>query len=824
MKKITIQCLSLCSTIALLAACGGGGGSSSPGTTDTRTTGTSTVVATSTLVLPEQLEVVADDSSVTTASVRRGIALNRSIAAYNDAGTDYSTDEQHSHIWLQALEPIEMVNDFLCFTKQFKANEFVNEGAYRVLVDDSQCSENGDSSAQNQQSALSGSSESDTPTYLDVVVSTTRASDTDPMIVNAWIPDTGDEEMSMAVKFKATVYEGVSDNNPFGSFEFTYHAYPSMDSGQSLGGGEIKTVNTLDGDLGFTMYENFSIGDFGNTQQASVVMSDDRSAGVAITASSFEGDMSDDGENVAFALAFDEDNVLIQNNTNLASLDYKGGNGGAGVCLSKTDFKEAVWRYDLYDYITGARVELNSGFPMTYDSDGDGTDDSHGWVGYWGVWTEQEQGLSDGDIIHKEVFADSEATPQEYTVVKAPGRLIKHTVESLTLAEIEGVDFFYWSEAAQQQGYDQYVVRYLTADDGVSASGFYIVAGLSWGNSSTGEDFGGPQQTSLATPQAVTLSEWEDSLHMWSDQLGGGVQYRMDASVITFFKESYVNGSEEGIFDQAGNLALTCYTECPLGTLSLTDLVNWQGVGSPWEPEPADLANFTPHTYTISNTDANMLALVKDSNSEVVKLADNIARTQLQQSEFSWGLRTGPMVKAAVAATISNDNPWEVHNPDLVTEFYVWETGLEDWHQLTAVRDSQGSMVSFDRPIEFSYRHSDAKDRSGDAGQFNGQTMLLHYGGNGDLSGIPHKSVGDDRWYPVVNIADAVQMGPTGTEYVIKALDIEKKMAPDEAGCTNLVVNDPEAPLPTEITGNADIGTMPDVNDAPAVIGGEVQK
>ena len=48
--------------------------------------------------------------------------------AYDDTETDYTLAEQRTHVWNEALEPIELVNSILCFTAQFNSVEFANQG------------------------------------------------------------------------------------------------------------------------------------------------------------------------------------------------------------------------------------------------------------------------------------------------------------------------------------------------------------------------------------------------------------------------------------------------------------------------------------------------------------------------------------------------------------------------------------------------------------------------------------------------------------------------------------------------------------------------
>ena len=138
------------------------------------------------------------------------------------------------------------------------------------------------------------------------------------------------------------------------------------------------------------------------------------------------------------------------------------------------------------------------------------------------------------------------------------------------------------------------------------------------------------------------------------------------------------------------------------------------------------------------------------------------------------------------------------------------------------VRNTNNEIVTFDKPIEFSYQHSDSNDRSGNAGDYDGQTYFVSYGGNGDFWGIPFESTGGDRWYPQFNIDDGVGMGPS-SEYVIKAREIEQSMAVDAGQCGALSLSEPAADVPTSTVGSADIGTMPTVTADPAVIDGVIQ-
>lgn len=717
------------------------------------------------------------------------------VQAYEGPNTDYSNDDQRFHIWNEALEPVELVNSILCFTAQMNVTDFINQGPYLALLNDSACFDNeGDDGDQSSGSA-------NTPRFMEVVVDATRASDTQPLEVSVWIPgmEAGEDD-DQAIKFKAVISEGASTENPFGRFTFNFEFFEDIDSTVSMGGGEVKTVNDVEGQIGFTLYESSPRNGFENSQSASVVMAADRTSGVALTASNYGPWGS------AYGLAFNNSNVLVQRAENYDELGFRNGDA-SGQCLDRTRFDNVVWRYDVYDAVSGTRIEIDSGMPFKFDSDGDGSNDSYGHVGYWGIWTEQENALENGDSISTEDPATGAVT--DYTVVKAPGRLIKLTVESMTLAEAAGIEFFYWDDSAYQQGFDSWSVQYLTvATDGVGGDGFYRIAGINWGEQ-------GPERSPISASLLALNSNQTLELH--SDQLGGGVRYTQGDTVLSFFREEYVNGSETGAQALFANdsVNLYCVDRCPVGTLGNTELADHD---SPYSPGIDNINNAI--SYSIATNGANAMTLIREDNGQAVRYAAGISEQTLGDSANAWGVKSGAMVTADVLASLSN--PWDIYNPEIVTEYYMWETGANDWNQLTAVRSVSGAIRAFDKPMQFIYQHSDANDRSGDAGDHAGEVIMLSYGGNGDLWGIPQEDGDQDHSFPVFNLADGTRLGAQDN-YVVKAREIEGTMAEASGQCGSLSITEPAVAVPTSVTGSVDIGPMPQVNTAPAVVDGVTQ-
>lgn len=747
----------------------------------------------------------------TALSIAIALFSPHSFADFDDVDTDYSSAPQNYHVWNEALKPVDLVNSILCFTGQLRAEEFINKGPYLALANESVCFEEDGSSSESAQSAGA----SNVPSYTKIIVNATRASANDPLIVKVWIPGMGQGDEQQTIKFKSSITKGASAENPFGSFTFNYNFYESPESNEALGGGEIKTIE-IPGKIGFTFYEKEAEEqDRVSEKGASVVMSSDRTEGIAYTFNHQQQGIEEQGD--YYGLSFNASNVLTQKAETYELLPFnsKDSSTGTEACLSRTDFNESVWQYNLFDADTGAKVAIKSGISFKYDADNDSehTAESYGQVGYWGLWAEHPEAIHSGDTIVAQNQNHNDTSVTTYSIVKAPGRLIKNTVQELTLANINSIQFNYWSPDAQQSQFQNWIVEYLTASgNGVGSDGFYKVGG-----NSNGEN--GPTITMLQNPVAITLSTTE-TLYMNSDQLGGPVKYTNGDNFVTFAKQEFINGSETGDGEllAGGWVTLYCVDRCPVGTLGAAQLSNWN---SPYSDPVSSIDAAEAYTFNIDGV--NPLTLVRASNSEPIRYAVDLTAESLQTngSPYSWGVRSGSLVTAEVLETLST--PRDIYNPSKVTVFYEWETGLNSFNQMVSVKDSTGKIQTFDKPLQFTYTHADAKDRSGDAGAFDGKLVLLNYSGNGQLGGIPGTQGNDGRYTASFTIADGIRMGPDN-KYVIKAQEIEGTMKPTNGQCTNLALAEPLAPVPTSATDNAnDIGEMPEVTDAPRVIAGEVQ-
>jgi hypothetical protein len=787
---------------ALAAGCGGGGG------------GTAGAVAG--LAVPDNMSVI---SAKTTGGSAKPAAFKTDFGglakAFTDADTEYSTDPSHTWVYDPSIAPLDTVNMILCLMDQMKADTMVNQGTYLALVDFNKCQQ-----GSNDQSGSSGQSTSagKSTVYWNFIVNSTRASDSAPEIVKVWISGQepngpGGATKPMRVNVKVTVNDGVSTTKPFGDFVMNY-SFPDPSTGVSNGGGTLKTVTAPTGEVAYTIFEtqgtrktplaSYAVGERYDYTAGTVEMTPDGTTGKAQTATIDEGNdgggpHSDEG---AFGIAFDAGYMRRGEAANTTDL----GNGifTSDVCLSRDTFHTNIWRYDLYHAADGTfngaavtggeRVRLNSGFPFTYDNAGTTV---FGHIGYWGMWVEDPTvTIANGATINKMDFATGATTP--YTVLKAPGKLIRRTARSLALSKLAGETLSYWGPVDDGGGprFSQWQVQY-------SGTAFNVVAEV------TGFDQNGPVTSPVSPAVDVTPASGQ-FLGLWSDSLGGDVNFVGGDANVTFYEEAFVS-PDDPVFS-GGALTLACMQQCVKGAVSQSDLAGaWDAI---YQPNAAwDLSSGVT-SYTIDPTDMTLKL-----GTDAVTFAAGVDPTG---TNSEWGMRTGDMVTPAVLGTMTTTA--DLWNPAVVSVTYRWETGQNDYNQFVAVKDGSGNFASFDRPLQFAYDHATANDRNGDA-TYDGKTYRLNYGGNGDLWGIPSAvDGGTGRWYPLFAIKDGTPMGPTGTEFVIKAREGEQSMAVVAgSNCASVDFTPPAEPLPTAVDGVPNIGAMPTVTDAPAVIGGELQ-
>jgi hypothetical protein len=253
-----------------------------------------------------------------------------------------------------------------------------------------------------------------------------------------------------------------------------------------------------------------------------------------------------------------------------------------------------------------------------------------------------------------------------------------------------------------------------------------------------------------------------------------------------------------------------------------------------WNPvQPADVLSYTAD---------GSAALLRDGSAAAVTFLDRDALASHPQ--YQGGVRTGRLFTGLSAAVCANDNTRYCDNQvELMDEYYQWETGPNQWNQFAAVKDGSGAIVRFDAPLQVTY----SVPVGAAYGAYAGKTIVLQYGGMGQLWGIPGNCVSPatnalvscdtqgSRYVPSFVIPYDETLGRVtlgGGSYLVKWLDREIRFARKDSGtCAAAGLNLPSGlTLPT-VAGLVDpsdpaspiyIGTKPTVVAAPRVIHGEV--
>jgi len=758
--KSRVACLAL--GALALAGCGGGGSS-----------GGGTVTGLS----------VADSMAVVTTN---GGGSSAVVAPHAQADTsgfsatcDYNTDVSRAHVYDPSMEPLQTVNMILCLLKQTAYSGLVNEGVYKAQIDENSCNAGGGGGDTGQSSGTAQS-------FNIWVIESSRASATGAQNVEFWIPPMAGDGDQHEIRVRMTITKGRDETNPFGVFTLNFIELNTDESIRGLG--NLHTLDAADGYIGFAFYQEQgdvdtapSSGEHAQRIQANVSMTADQTQGLAHILSTRRENFSGDTGPITneYALAFDETHVLRETDNGTTTTQ---------TCLSRVDFSTRTWRYNLYDATTGDRIEGNSGFGFQTE------EGAYGWVGYYGLWLPADAELESGDTVTRNTFGG--AAPETYTVLKAPGKLVKNTRNTLALTALAGVEFEWWHPSL--------VGGFHMVRDHVEYQSPNWVATERWDDESQG-------WVSLGSPVVINVASL-GFLGMYSDSLGGQCSYVYGDTSITYFKREIV-APNDPLFADDDTVELDGYFNCLRSGITTSEVNS----GDVYLTDSNDVQ--VPHRFTMHQEDMALTRTVSSVDVNV-GLADGEAPTQ---GPNMWGMSSGPLVTTDVQATL--ESPQDVWN---VAVFYTYETGSNPWNQYATVLDANLAPIVFEKPLQFAYTHDSDDDANGDTA-FDGRTYLLTYNGAGDLGGIPFTGVdfdGDtnpDRYYPDFSIKTGTLCGPTGTEYVIRAVESEQTLATDTGNCGSLTISGASAlalPDDGDWTDPA-MSDRPTVDDAPRVIEGD---
>jgi len=742
------------------------------------------------------------------------VALVQSPAALADPPTTsaYATDVQNSHVEDATSRGIGQVNMIACIMGALRPDATVNDGAYNALVGMQKCD------AAKGGSSDDGSGASQATTYATATVNSTRTSNSDPMRARIWLDDPESEGAAIFVNMSAT--SAPTATNPYGVFRVDY-------CGNMEGTPDCAFNGFLDGTASGVSYFEREQGDGGSGTKALRMTTTSTSSGAGSL------HMADPNNSTTFSFAYNAEY-------------YRRSDDGGDQCFARDardpDTGMSVWRYGLYDSVTGARVERTSGFPIEYTHAGT---KYQGYLGYYGLSLPPaaQSLMVNGDTVEKVDYSNGN-TPSRtpFTVVKAAGKLTKYTRHTRTLHEIDQIKFttFVGMEAntffAGAQQNTQYELYW---DD--AAGDFKVTAQMMCGQN-------GCSTQPLGSVQSVAATFWSarGGIQAWSQQLGGelfvdlqGVSIPVDSSLV---QVSY--RSQDMVYPSQLPATLHCVRDCPTASSMAAYFGDGATADSPFVTGTAN--NFQPSLaanvvgYT---SDAATAMLLDGAASPVVVNAD--AESLENSPMFRNGLRTGKLFVNLADAECETGSgtycEWRVNNLDV---YYQWETGPNQYNQFAAVKDSSGAFVNLDPPLQVNFQVP-----TGSAyGQYAGQSIVLQYGGFGELWGLPGICVspqtnqevacdgGEVRYVPSFVIPHNTTSGrvtANGTTYLVKWLDREIRFArKDLSVCNGAGLTIPSGltlPTAADLKNPSDpassiyIGVRPAISAAPRVIHGEVK-
>lgn len=746
-------------------------------------------------------------------------AVSSSIAtiAAPSADSAYATDPQHSFVEDATSRGISQVNSITCYISSMAPDKMVNEGNYIALVDEGKCDSNSRSDSSNSGSSDSGSQQA--TEYMTAYVNSSRETNDDPMIVKVWVPEDMDGT-SATIYVRAEAASAPTASNPYGDFRMDFCGRGDEPEIFNLGCVMKGFIDASAEGLTFFQQE----GGFGERAKTTAL----QMTSTGTTVGSGRLYMREEGGEGGPDSITEEEFSFAYNTTHFLRGDQ---------CFSRdaNDADMSVWRYGVYDGDTGARVELNSGFPIEFTPAGSDRP-FRGYLGYYGLQLPSEAMAAlaqqeNPQVTRVEYRQNDEPLRTNYDVVQNGGKLMKFAKRTTTLAAIDKVHFnvFVNDNAteffAQAQNFSQYDAYWDNTAGKIKVTGRF----------ECGQN--GCQQQSFDTEVDGSISYFatRGGVRGFSQSLGGEVFIDVNGvDTIDANATTVVYRTQDLVYPSDMPATLYCLNDCPTAA-GITALIN-QTAQTPmtlpnnWAPTPAG----SVVSYTTSN------GILTDGASAQVVTTDREALQGVPM--YNNGIRSGRLFTDLASTQCDSDSSNYCDNKVFnLDTYYVWETGPNNWNQFAAVKNAQGEFVQFDAPQQFSY----TVPQGARYGEFAGQNIVLEYGGFGNLWGIPGHCVsfltnqpvscdtGNARYVPAFAIPGGATITRNGHTYLVKWLEREIRFArQDAAQCAALSLpanGDITLPTAQDINDPSDssdsvhyIGTKPDIDAAPRVIQGDV--
>lgn len=351
------------------------------------------------------------------------LAVNTAQAAFDDAGTDYSTDAVARYAEDVTDQYLSTTNLLTCIVGNIRPDlpQHAATGRWSALINEQDCE------------LLDSSDTGGATTFTNVLATSARASNDTPQELSTWM------SMSNGNRYLASgsLSAGPATTPPFGAYRIDwFNAFmPGVD-----GGGPVAWSNTRQ--YGFTNISTVgsdTVLEF--AEQQPDPGGTESIAGIA----KFVGGSVNDVNFIARNAVAGGSDTIIAGRAN-ATLMYRTGVNasdgslvaGTAQCLKRNDVWQSAYTTNLYyknddpnnTYSAGQRLKRNAGFGVTYVDGSSNVQD--GYIGQWGAW------LADGGSFtptDNTLNVTRRSDSADYTLTWAPGRFEQRTSVSSLLSD-----------------------------------------------------------------------------------------------------------------------------------------------------------------------------------------------------------------------------------------------------------------------------------------------------------------------------------------------------------------------------------------------------
>ncbi len=740
------------------------------------------------------------------------LASTSAFAAYNDAGTAYTTQSAEEWTEDSANELITLANSFACIIKNSRGDlsQHVN-GNWQAIIDEAAC-------------GLAENNSQGGKSLAKAILTSSRASNTSPQEVTAWFNASGNDRYIANVTITSTA----DDVPPFGAWYFSFFKERAGASGSSV---DLTTSNLASTDNGFTkisqsgsdvlmeIAEVYTESGMVQTQEAAITIIDGNSSSVK-----FLGKTTTEAGG----------GTTITGTAGQTDADYyfKAVVNSAGAvtsssCLSRSTQWANNFAYKLYNSSTGAEITLDAGYGFTTAAD------TRGYVGSWGTWFDDDPSSStDGNPFSPSaasVSATKNSDESSVTFHWSPGKLYSKSAVSESLSN--GDSFRWFGEVSNQWG------EYFVSWDSSNAR-FDIV------------DSNGNSQGTL-TSSDISNDPWKGNL--WSDLKRTEVYWDGTGATISFDVKTETDATSTE--SSATSTAFRC-TEatCPGGSYTTMTRTNWASQGrdgffggttndyyfytgkSPGSGyEPFTMYHDTDDSGTLTASDTPLRFDFKVSHSQTYTdfTGGGTGDFSGNHPYTSFDLIKDSEIGTGSCSLGASDNCVQ----------YQWGIGAYPHDNDVMIYNSADTGVALDSPLAFNYTYSASSDVNSSAtltfqtesdynpvkslctessgtyscsaiepSDLDGRKFLLEYDGENlhGLPGVDAKGANNTMWLQLVNLANGTSLTDTnGTSYVVKATEIGYSFtSTSAANCVSANIN---------FSNVTDIGlsmdSVPDITD-----------